>query len=245
MLEPVAYQSKAIVLLSTRYKEDSAIITLVGEKGLFSLLARGIYKMKSPLKPLLISGSLVYVEFRKSSEISFASSVKVLWDSSELLTSYVSSLYLMYLEELCLSLYQFDDPFPFDEILRIVQSLRNGDTLSLTLLTLGVLYRSLGIGLETQRCVRCKKTRNIVGYSFQDGGFLCKDCIREGDTLATDRNDLYVLKFTFHPLDEEILSKKVFHENGMRMLCLLNDRLLSCFDLKKTKSFPLLLSALE
>lgn len=245
MVRPTHSESKAIVLVSNRYKDDSALVTLVGEKGLFSVMAKGIYRMKSPLKPLLISGSLVEIEYQKSGEVFFASSLKVLYDASELLTSYVSSLYLMYLEELSLSLYQFDDPFPFDEILEIVKSLKTGDILSLTLLTLGVIYRSLGIGIETRKCVRCKKTSNIVGYSFSDGGFLCHDCIRENDTRCKDTDDLYVLKYAFHPITEEILSKKVFHDNGMRILCLLNDRLLEYFDLKSMKSFPLLLSALN
>ena len=56
----------ALVLGSTQFGENSAIVSLAGEDGLFGLLAKGIYKPKSQLKPLLITGNIVQVEYQSA-----------------------------------------------------------------------------------------------------------------------------------------------------------------------------------
>ena len=56
--------------------------------------------------------------------------------------------------------------------------------------------------------------------------------------------DLYVLKYAFMDLNEDILSKIVPKNSGIRVLSELNDNIIRYFDLKPMKSFSLLLNAL-
>lgn len=237
----------AIVLGITPYQDDSAIVSLAGEKGLFSLIAKGIYKPKSNLKGLLISGSLINIEYLVSKKgPHFASSLQVLEDASMLMMKYSTSLYLMYLQELSLSLFAYGEMFPFTEIKMILNALKDGgDVLSITLLTLGVLYRRFGIEMNVESCQKCHRKDNIVSFSLTEGGFICQDCLTKEDDHNLDKMDLFVFKYAFSQLDEKNLKRKVPHENGLKALVKLNDYLLSYFDLKNMKSFSLFLNAIN
>ncbi len=236
----------AIVLGITPYQDDSAIVSLAGEKGLFSLIAKGIYKPKSNLKGLLISGSLVNIEYLVSKKgPHFASSLQVLEDASMLMMNYSTSLYLMYLQELSLSLFAYGEMFPYFEIKKLLNALKNGgDVLSITLLTLGVMYRRFGIEMNVESCQKCHRKNNIVSFSLLEGGFICKDCLTDEDNYL-DTMDLFVFKYAFSSIDEKNLKKIVPRENGLKVLVKLNEYLLSYFDLKNMKSFSLFLNALN
>ena len=236
----------AIVLGITPYQDDSAIVSLAGEKGLFSLIAKGIYKPKSNLKGLLISGSLVNIEYLVSKKgPHFASSLQVLEDASMLMMNYSTSLYLMYLQELSLSLFAYGEMFPYFEIKKLLNALKNGgDVLSITLLTLGVMYRRFGIEMNVESCQKCHRKNNIVSFSLLEGGFICKDCLTDEDNYL-DTMDLFVFKYAFSSIDEKNLKKIVPRGNGLKVLVKLNEYLLSYFDLKNMKSFSLFLNALN
>jgi DNA repair protein RecO len=236
----------ALVLGSTQYGDSSAIVSLAGDNGLFALMAKGIYKPKSQLKPLLITGNIVQVEYAKAIKgPSIASSLRVVMDVSDSLKDYASSCYLMYLAELSLSLFQYGDKFPYEEMKIIINALKEKkDVLSLSILTLGVLHHVLGIEINTDDCISCHKSKNIVSYDLSEGGFICSDCFSKYDASLKDKMDLFVLKYAFSSLSEDILSKSVPKSSGIRVLAQLNDNLVTYFDLKPMKSFSLLLNAL-
>ncbi len=237
-------ESLCLVLSVTPYQEDSAVITLVGENGLFSALARGIYKPKSPLKPLLIVSNLVRVDYRETSGgTRLISSCKLVEDNSVLAFDYPKSCFLMFLQELSLTLFRFGDAYPSDDIYQLLSALKSHDEiLSYSILLLGIFYRSLGINEVTDHCLVCGKTRNIVTYNLQKGGFLCKECKGE-ESIASDTK-LYILKFAFMPIQEDLLKKRVPKEEGKEILSELLNHLLSYFDLKPIRSFSMLLQAI-
>ena len=246
MIKRETKNSIALVLGSTQFGENSAIVSLAGEDGLFGLLAKGIYKPKSQLKPLLITGNIVQVEYQSAAKgPNIASSLRVNMDVSSSLMDYASSCYLMYLQELSLSLFQYGDRFPYEEMKKIINALKEGkDVLSLSILTLGVLYHVLGIEINTDHCIHCQNRKNIVSYSLEEGGYLCKNCLSKFSLSEKEEMDLYVLKYAFMDLNEDILSKVVPKNSGIRVLSELNDNIIRYFDLKPMKSFSLLLNAL-
>ena len=46
---------------------------------------------------------------------------------------------------------------------------------------LSIAISMCGIEPEVDRCVRCGSKKSIVGISGEDGGFVCRDCLRDGD----------------------------------------------------------------
>lgn len=237
---------KAIVISYSPYKEDSAMISLAGESGVFSCLAKGIYKPKSNLKPLLIIGNILELDYSiLSSEVNVAHSLHVIFDASNLMMNLKSSTFLLFFQEICLSLFHYEDAFPFLEMSLILKMMsHHGDHLSLSLLFLGTLYKTLGLPLDVHSCIRCHKSQNIVSYSLKDGGFICQNCLKENEENV-DKMELYILKFTFSELSDEILMKKVPEEKGLKIFMELYEYLLDYFDIKHLRSFPFLLKSLQ
>ena len=67
-------------------------------------------------------------------------------------------------------------------VLSSLNALLNGyHTLSVALFFFIKYLDALGIGLNLTNCVRCNKKEAIVGLSYIDGGFICKNCLNETD----------------------------------------------------------------
>ncbi len=245
MIQKEKTNTLGIVLKVSPFKEDSAIVSFGGKKGVFSLLVKGVHKKKSPFKPVLFVGSILDLEYLKTDDdFGILKGCESLLDSSDLFQKLSCSAFLFYLSELSSRLFHYEDPFPFEDVYLLLKKLKeNGDVLSLTLLLLARFYHCLGIEMNQKCCVHCHSTKDIVSYSLKEGGFLCKNCLGENEEKKL--MDLYVFKFAFSDLNPEILSKKVPFENGYRLLLLLEDYLLDYFDLKDVASFSFLLKTLS
>ncbi|MFA6624898.1 MAG: DNA repair protein RecO [Bacilli bacterium] len=238
---------EGIVLGSTQYQDDSAIVSFASQEGLLSFLAKGVYKNKSSLKALLISGNHLKIEFTKHQDGPLiASSVCLLGDASLVYTDYKMSIFMMLLNELSVSLFRYGDSYPYLDVSAIIKSLQEGgDSLSLSLLFLGSLYKSLGLKMNCQTCVICGKKENLVSYSLKDGGFICKDCLSKTDLKAKDKMDLYVLRFAFMDISPDILLKSAPKNSGIRVLNELLENLVDYFDLKPIRTYPLFLKSVS
>ena len=236
----------ALTIFSTNYSDDSAVVTLSGKQGLFSLIAKGVYKAKSQLKPLLIPATLVKVEYSKyPSGTMIASSIEVVEDNSTLLSNYQSSCLILLLQELSLALYHYGDDYPTADVCYLLKALNGGsDVITIALLLVATFYKNLGIDIDTTSCVYCLKSDNIVSYSLKDGGFICKDCLSLHPSPVIDKMNLYVLKFAFMELNEKTVSKIVPRNEGIKTLVDLLENLVSYFDLKELKTLSMFLTSL-
>lgn len=240
-------QCLAFVLSNNKFGDDSAFVTMVGENGLFSVLAKGVYKAKSSLKPLLISGNLVKLEYKEGKDDFYlATSLLLIEDNSELLLDYQSSCFLFFLQELSLSLFKYGDSYPYEQIYRILKKAKDkGDLLGLSLLTIGTFFKIMGIDVNTKECVCCGKSHDIVSYDLNLGGFICKDCLKNSGIIQKDEMLLHVLRYSFKPIDDFVLNKKVPKSEGIYVLKDLVDYLVSYFSLNQIKSLSMLLQAIE
>lgn len=238
---------EGLVLGASTYSENSAVITFASPSGLMPLLARGVYKPKSSLKPLLISGQHLRVEYLPSEKgVNLAKSLQVIDDVSSLYSVYTKNLFVLFFHDLSLSLYRYGDSFPLEDMILVLNALKQDkDPLSLALLMVGTFYRSLGLEMDIEDCLSCHKTKGIVSYSLEEGGFLCLDCLPKfPDAREKENLDLFVFKFAFVDINQENLSRVVPKENGIRVLRELVNHLVSYFDLKEIKSLDLFVSSL-
>ncbi len=227
-----------LTVSASRYNETSAVVTLATEEnGLVSFLCNRIYDAKSPLKPMLIIGSTLEVFYSERGTSGYtARQVRVVYDGSPLYLSYVKTCFLLLMQELCGKFFDFGDSFPVKEAQSIVSALANDkDPLSLSLLLMGSLYRSLGISIDTAECVICHKKENIVSYDLEMGGLLCDDCAKGKSVPVRDNMTLHVMRYAFMKPEEKNLSKKVPEANGERVLRELCSYLSSYFDAKEIK----------
>ncbi len=228
-----------LIVSAARYNETSAVITLATEEeGLVSFYAGRVYDAKSQLKPMLIIGSTVEVYYAQRGGSSYsAKQVRVIYDGSVLYQSYDKTCFLLLMQELCQKFFDFGDSFPVSDARKIVSSLaEGGDPLSLALLLVGTLYRSLGVNIDVSECVVCHKTSNIVSYDLDQGGFVCTDCAKKLNLSSEDEMNLHVLRYAFMKVDPKSLGKTVPPSHGEKVLRELVSYLCSSFDTKEIKS---------
>lgn len=242
MINKELINKNCLILGVVNYLEDSALVTLSSIDGVFSLLAKGVYKAKSQLKPLILVGNFVNVDYIKAKEIYIAKQVNVIQDNSILYSNLKTNSYLLLLQELSLSLYRYGDIYPEEEIKQILNYLKDGkDVLTCCLFTLSCFYNSLGIKINTDECVFCKESKNITSYSLNDGGFVCKNCQNKYLLPSIDNISLYLLKFAFMPLSDEVFLHKPEKDRMKKVIIELIDNLVSYFDLKPMKSLSFFL----
>ncbi len=176
---------RGIVLRQTFYKENDAIITSLGSDGLFCFYARGVNKISSknfaPCSLLMDSCFTLNVSSNNKKSLKEGASI-----ASYLIDKEFSSLALSnFLIELTLKTIDEDmeegkEIYPY--FLSSLKAIKENDNY----LGIGVCYfikllSILGYGLNLNSCIRCQKSKSIVGISYEDGGFVCTNCFKQKD----------------------------------------------------------------
>ena len=73
------------------------------------------------------------------------------------------------------------------------------------LLFMAQAIRLGGFELEVNQCVNCGKKTDIVAFSFEEGGFICKDCFEEGISHDLNKNQMVLLRKIFNSRDLHLL----------------------------------------
>lgn len=167
-------------------KENDAMLTIITSDGLFSFYGRGVNKISS--KNIASCSLLSYSSFVLSNQIGNKLSLK----ESNLIKSYLKeddfgvvgvSNFILELLSKGLDEDRAEESkniYPY--VLSSLNALLNGyHTLSVALFFFIKYLDALGIGLNLTNCVRCNKKEAIVGLSYIDGGFICKNCLNEAD----------------------------------------------------------------
>lgn len=232
---------EGLVLFAVPFQEDSAICSLATERGIVATMAGHVYRPKSPLKSLLIPGALVRVDGRKGTKGPIlARQALTLYDTSSLVVEEKGNAFLCFFQEVAKSFFQYGDRFPVLETTRIIRKIAEGrDLLSMALLFVGSVYRTLGLPMEVHSCVRCGK-REVQTYSLEEGGLLCQDCAESLHVPTHPKMEVLVLKFAFLDLDERNLRRVVPRAEGRVLLEKLVRYLCSYFDLPMLRCFPTL-----
>lgn len=185
------------VLRVAPYKENDAMVTVLATDGLYSFLARGVLKntSKNFSSCQLLAKSRFSLNEQSSGNYSLSESqvINVPDGKSNLLRLGIFS----FVSEACLKLVTEEEAkeiYPWlDKTMGKLEE--NGKEASSALVFLSHVLNEIGYGLEVSECVECGGKTGIVGVSFKDGGFVCKDCAHESDKM--DNRDLKILRFCF------------------------------------------------
>ena len=208
---------KIIVLSINPYKEKDAIVTAINEKETITFLARGIKDPKSKNSVLnnaltiadieLMDGDFKY-PILKSSKPLF-SSLKM-----EMNEKYLGSLILM--DEMILNLFPGEEQFiMFPYLEKAVETLKNkSDWLMTLLLLMNHVIRLGGFQLEVNKCVLCGKRNGIVAFSFNDGGFICRDCYDIDIDRDLNKSQMLLLREIVNCPDFGLIEKEYQEEDA-------------------------------
>ena len=248
MLNKKIKNINGIVISVSPYKDESAIVSLITEKGLFSVYVNNAYKAKNILKPLLIPFNYLLVEYVDSDDkFIIAKYCEIIKEYFPLFNNYKHTLFLQTIIQLISFLYSYDEIFNLLSFLTILDcASQKKDLLSLLLLFIGNIYRDLGLKQNSSSCVFCNSKENIVSFSLYDGGFICESCLSKQNKFEVkDKSDLFVFKYAFNNSENKAYYyKKVPLLSGIKVLKLLCNYLEDYFGIQKLSSIDTFISYL-
>lgn len=212
---------KIIVLSLTPYKEKDAIINAISENETITFLAKGLKNPRSKNAALnniltvadieLMDGNFKYPILKSSKPLSTSLKVEM---NAEYLTS------LLIIDEMMLNLFPEQDQYVmFKHLENALDNLRkNNDWLMTLLLFMSHAIRLGGFQLEVNKCVMCGTTKNIVAFSFNDGGFICQNCYQPEMGRDLSKNQMLLLRKVVNCPDYRLQSADYAHEDLMVLL---------------------------
>ena len=199
---------KIIVLSISPYKEKDAVISAISEDQFITFLARGINSPKSKNisinNPLtiadidLMDGNFKHPVLKSSKQL--FTPLRLDMDSK-----YLGSL--LFINEIVNYLFPDEEkPKMFKAVEESITALKKGrDWLLTLLLFMAQAIRLGGFELEVNKCVNCGGKKDIVAFSFVEGGFICQKCMNEEISRDLNKNQMVLLRKIFNSRDLRLL----------------------------------------
>lgn len=213
---------RIITLSITPYKEKDAIINAISEEGEISFLVNGALNIKSKNSALnnqlviadieLKDGNFKYPVLKSSNIIETPLKVKNDY-------YYLSSLYL--LTEATKELLQEDEKQRiFNSLIQAIINLKTAESpWAIVLSYLAKVLKESGYEFAVNNCVFCGAKNDIVTFSFNDGGFVCRNCLEEEMERDLTKNQMLIIRAAFNVKD---ISEATFNIGKEDALVVLN-----------------------
>ena len=208
---------KIIVLSISPYKEKDAVISAISEDQFITFLARGIKNPKSKNIALnnaltiadieLMDGNFKYPVLKSSKPLFMPLRL-------EMDAKYLGSL--LFVNEIINYLFIDEDkPKMFSAVENCVTALKKGDNwLMPLLLFMAQAIRLGGFELEVNACVTCGSKKDIVAFSFEEGGFVCQKCFQESMSRDLNKNQMVLLRKIFNARDLHLLNSDCSYDEA-------------------------------
>ena len=168
-----------IVISVAQYKEKDAVVNAITEGRSFSFYAKGILNPKNKnsfLNNTLCKANITLIEGKLKYPI---------LETAELISSpmllncsldYLNAL--LTIDDAMLHLFENEEKFfGYNVVNKTLIALRKGQNPYYCILYfLLKLLPYLGFEIEVKNCVSCGSKKNIIDFSFIEGGFLCSKC---------------------------------------------------------------------
>ncbi len=177
-----------IILSSSKYKEKDVIYNAISENEYFSFKTYRGQDSKSPL--VWMNNPLVVADIELSTDKRFKHpTVK---DAKEISSPLTTNNSLEYLYAVNLVAEVANKLLPDEEkhllyqnIIDAMAALKEGkDINTVILIFLARAIRFAGAELDVEGCICCGSTKNIVAFSFSEGGYVCSNCFDKVEAKA-------------------------------------------------------------
>jgi len=198
-----------ITISCTRYKEKGAIINALSEKGMVSFYAPNVFNKNSKTSFLKDPFTHSYVDIEKSPKndhyllkdtSTLFSPLSINHDLDKMASFMISSeLFIKMLHEEEMTTF-------YKPILHLITSIKENKNMFMNMLSfLAIVIKESGYGFETNSCVSCGSKKDIAGFSFIEGGFVCKECFNNVKVNTFNKNELLSLReiFSLEELKDE------------------------------------------
>ena len=192
---------KVIVIGKTDYQEKDTIINAIGEDGLISFKVRGSQVPTSPLawinNPLTVA-EVEYVEnVRYRHQI--LKTAKLVYSPIKD-TSINRLLFMSLVVEVANKMFSDDEKhLLFDTTLKLFDATdKTNDFVIYELLFLANAIKLSGSRPEVNHCVFCGSKKDIVAFSFVEGGFICRKCLEKEMIIDLNPSQMRWIRYLFN-----------------------------------------------
>lgn len=189
---------KLIILSITKYREKDGIVTGVNEEGLTVFRIPGLFSPKSQFVALNNVMSIIEPTFTETKGAKHL----ILKEAELLFSPMLNELDIHYIT--CLSilieasnkLVQDEDKhLLYRDLFNALLALKNKiNPYIIALKYLIAIINLSGFELNVNRCIRCDGKKDIVAFSFLEGGFICKNCMTPEDVNDLDVPEMKVFR---------------------------------------------------
>lgn len=191
---------KVIILSITAYKEKDGIVSAISEDESLSFLVRGLFDPKSKGNylntPLTIadivlqSGKSKYPALKDSVLVSSPLRKQSTYEDMIALQLVIEASNKLMIDEEKHLLYPY--------LIDFIEAYKNYEDInSLMLIYLANILKLSGYEFEINHCLFCGSKKNIVSFSFSDGGFVCSDCMNETTPRDLTNEQMMILRNVF------------------------------------------------
>ena len=189
-----------ITLKITNYKEKDGIIEAISSDGVISLLCRGIFDPKS--SNACLNNPLTVADIETSEGKYKYPVVK----SSMLISSPINphadlkymSVLMLISEATNFLLSNEEKHVIYDHLKATIETLKKDvNPYRIAISYLAKILKISGYDFGVNECVMCGSKKNIVTFSFADGGFICGKCYTSDIPIYFNKNQMFAIREAF------------------------------------------------
>jgi len=176
---------EGIVIKEIDFKESSKILTiLTRELGAVSIISKGCKKLSSKLRSasLNLTYAYFYVNYKEDG-LSNLCDADVISNFRNVMADIEKISYVSYIIDLTNQILKENNNYNdiFDLMINGILKINEGLNYRIITNIIEVKYlKYLGVSPVLDSCSICGSTSNIITISVKDGGYVCKNCYREG-----------------------------------------------------------------
>ncbi|MCR4879467.1 MAG: DNA repair protein RecO [Bacilli bacterium] len=212
---------KIIVLSLTKYKEKDVIINAISSEEYLTFNAHGLLSPTSKFSALnneLTIAEVTLSESQKSHQYS-------LKDCSVINMPFNLANDIYYMVAINLISEATNKMLPDEEknqafayLERAIYGLKKSKyPLLVAASYLTKMINLAGYSFEINRCVRCGSKKDIVTFSFEDGGYVCKNCLDEYDSRDLTKDQLVLIRTLCGSVDFDF-NEIEYNEDSVKFL---------------------------
>lgn len=221
-----------IVLSITNYKEKDAIILGLSENGVHSFLVKGLLNPKCP--NIILATPLVIADIELSEgnyKYPVIKSSKLLCSPYQINDSLTQMGVLSALAEASKNLLQDEEKVILFSLLKnAIYAIKSNkvNAFQVLLIYLAFILSHAGFEMNVSSCIYCGSKKDMINFSFEEGGFICKNCANNDSSFIFTTSqmklihNIFVIKDfinlpSFDEKDALVVLKQlgIFIENGL------------------------------
>lgn len=187
---------RGLVVSNTIYRDHDVIMNVLTDDGKIAIKAKGVLKPHSKNRPFTEVGC--YSLFHTIDKLSNNMHTLKNAENINRFSNIENDLIKKAIYDCLLEVFNKIE-YPFDEALAYVRNLdscKNPYCLYASFLC--DIMKKSGICLMVDGCVCCNDTKEIVGLSIVDGGFVCLNCFNLNNHIKLSVDDLKNIRYCMH-----------------------------------------------